>query len=176
MKKPARILAFVLASLVLTGCASLRRQTALPETAQEVPTTAWTMAPTTAPATIPTTQPPTTEPTTFPTTAPTTEPTTVPTTEPVYEGLTVTDWSQSVKPGDTGYAEIQGKPGVRYSITVYYKSGASKAKGLDPQTADDTGTAAWHWKVGSKTSPGTFRITITGGGETQTVSFNVLPK
>lgn len=176
MKKPARILAFVLASLVLTGCASLRRQTALPETAQEVPTTAWTMAPTTAPATIPTTQPPTTEPTTLPTTAPTTEPTTVPTTEPVYEGLTVTDWSQSVKPGDTGYAEIQGKPGVRYSITVYYKSGASKAKGLDPQTADDTGTAAWHWKVGSKTSPGTFRITITGGGETQTVSFTVLGK
>lgn len=176
MKKPARILAFVLASLVLTGCASLRRQTALPETAQEVPTTAWTMAPTTEPATIPTTQPPTTEPTTLPTTAPTTEPTTVPTTEPVYEGLTVTDWSQSVKPGDTGYAEIQGKPGVRYSITVYYKSGASKAKGLDPQTADDTGTAAWHWKVGSKTSPGTFRITITGGGETQTVSFTVLGK
>lgn len=176
MKKPARILAFVLASLVLTGCASLRRQTALPETAQEVPTTAWTMAPTTEPATIPTTQPPTTEPTTFPTTAPTTEPTTVPTTEPVYEGLTVTDWSQSVKPGDTGYAEIQGKPGARYSITVYYKSGASKAKGLDPQTADDTGTAAWHWKVGSKTSPGTFRITITGGGETQTVSFTVLGK
>lgn len=176
MKKPARILAFVLASLVLTGCASLRRQTALPETAREVPTTAWTMAPTTESATIPTTQPPTTEPTTFPTTEPTTEPTTVPTTEPVYEGLTVTDWSQSVKPGDTGYAEIQGKPGVHYSITVYYKSGASKAKGLDPQTADDTGTAAWHWKVGSKTSPGTFRITITGGGETQTVSFTVLGK
>lgn len=176
MKKLARILAFVLASLVLTGCASLHRQTALPETTQEVPTTAWTMVPTTEPATIPTTQPPTTEPTTLPTTEPTTEPTTVPTTEPVYGGLTVTDWSQSVKPGDTGYAEIQGKPGVCYSITVYYKSGASKAKGLDPQTADDTGTAAWHWKVGSKTSPGTFRITITGGGETQTVSFTVLGK
>lgn len=125
MKKTARILAFVLVSLVLTGCASLSKQTVLPETTQEVPTMAWTMAPTT--------QPPTTEPTTLPTTAPTTEPTTVPTTEPAYGGLTVTDWSQSVKPGDTGYVEIQGKPGVRYSITVYYKSGASKAKGLDPK-------------------------------------------
>lgn len=124
-----------------------------------------------------------TEPTTVPTTEPATEPTTIPTTQPEaepveteYTGLTVVDWSQTVSPGDTGFLQLRGQPGVSYTIVVTYKSGPSKAKGLDAQIADQDGFASWQWKIGSKTSSGTFSITVSGGGETQRVSFTVQPK
>ncbi len=56
--------------------------------------------------------------------------------------------------------QIQTSPGAKCSITVQYKSGPSKAKGLYPQTADGRGRIAWRWRVGSNTTPGRWPIVV----------------
>lgn len=56
--------------------------------------------------------------------------------------------------------QIQTSPGAKCSITVLYKSGPSKAKGLYPQTADGSGRVAWRWRVGSNTTPGRWPIVV----------------
>ncbi|MGD0355553.1 MAG: hypothetical protein ABSB31_08945 [Dehalococcoidia bacterium] len=72
---------------------------------------------------------------------------------------------------------IQTVPSAECSITVNYKSGPSKANGLNSKTADSTGKVTWTWKVGSKTTPGTWQIQIkaTCNGKTaiQTAYFTV---
>lgn len=172
-KKMAAV--FLILALALSGCARENSTSTLPETTQSLLVST---APETEPTTLPTepTTLPTTQPATVPTTQPETEPTEIEPTETEYTGLTIADWSQTVSPGDTGFVTIQGKPGVTYTITVTYKSGPSKAKGLDPQTADDQGAVTWNWKIGSKTSSGTFNITVSGGGETRKVTFQVKSK
>jgi competence protein ComEC len=61
-------------------------------------------------------------------------------------------------------------PGADCTIKVYYKSGASKAAGLSPQSADAKGDVTWSWTVGRSTTPGNWRIVVTAteGGETMT--------
>ena len=69
-------------------------------------------------------------------------------------------------------------PDAYCTITVYYKSGPSTAMGLEPSLADQSGQANWTWRVGSRTTPGTWRVVITAtlGDKTaeQTVYFQVL--
>lgn len=61
-------------------------------------------------------------------------------------------------------------PGANCTIKVYYKSGASNAAGLSPQSADANGDVSWTWNVGRSTTPGNWRIvvTATAGGKTMT--------
>ena len=62
---------------------------------------------------------------------------------------------------DTGATlAFMGDPDTLYSITVYVKSGASKAKGLEPKTSDATGYVSWSWWVGENSTPGTYKIVI----------------
>ena len=53
---------------------------------------------------------------------------------------------------------------------VEYKSWPSTARGLDPKTAAATGTVAWSWLVGPRTTPGSWPVTVTctRGGQTDT--------
>ena len=69
---------------------------------------------------------------------------------------------------------IVGKPNTKYTITVYYKSGASTAEGLEPKTSDANGNVSWTWKIGGRTSPGTYRLVIAGGGESIERQFTVI--
>lgn len=78
-----------------------------------------------------------------------------------------------VERGRTAYMEILGTPGEEYSITVYYASSVSKAADLVPKTADENGLVTWKWKVGSRTAAGTYKITVTGGGDTLETVFVV---
>lgn len=55
---------------------------------------------------------------------------------------------------------FMGQPNTLYSITVYVKSGASGAKGLEPKYSDETGYVSWSWWVGSSATPGTYKIVI----------------
>jgi len=68
--------------------------------------------------------------------------------------------------------------GASCSITVYYKSGPSTAAGLFPKVADADGRASWTWRVGTRTTPGTYRIEVSATlGDTTTsesVWFQVL--
>ena len=76
------------------------------------------------------------------------------------------EWvSSPVGRNETATLVAIGKPNTEYSISVYYSSGASTAKGLEPQQSDSSGNVSWSWKVGAKTKAGSHRIVISGGGE-----------
>ncbi len=87
--------------------------------------------------------------------------------------IQVQSLTSPVERGRTAYMEILGTPGEEYSITVYYASSVSKAADLVPKIADDNGLVTWKWKVGSRTAAGTYKITVTGGGDTLETVFVV---
>jgi hypothetical protein len=53
-------------------------------------------------------------------------------------------------------------PSITCSITVYYKSGPSEAQGLYPKRPS-RGRVSWTWKVGTRTTPGRWAITVSCG-------------
>ncbi|SHI13688.1 hypothetical protein SAMN02745823_02719 [Sporobacter termitidis DSM 10068] len=78
-----------------------------------------------------------------------------------------------VKHGTNATITIKGQPNTDYDITVYYKSGPSTASGLTEKTSNSSGKVSWTWKVGTRTTPGTWTITISGGGQSETFDFTV---
>jgi hypothetical protein len=46
-------------------------------------------------------------------------------------------------------------------ITVIYKSGPGRARGLFPQSADGRGRVTWTWRVGTRTTPGRWSLIVT---------------
>ena len=109
----------------------------------------------------PTTEEPTTEELT--TEKPTEKPTQKPTKKPV----------KKVSAGSFASVSIHGAPNTTYSITVVYNSGISTASGLEDVTSDSNGNASWSWKVGTRTKSGTYPITVSGGGQSESTSFSV---
>mgnify|MGYP003906016161 CR=1 FL=1 len=79
----------------------------------------------------------------------------------------------TVKAGETATLTIQGEPKTQYRIEVYYKSGLSKAEGLEAKTSDADGKVSWSWKVGAKTAPGTYKIIITSDKGKKEIPFTV---
>ena len=75
---------------------------------------------------------------------------------------------------DTGATlAFMGEPNTLYSITVYVKSGASGAKGLEPKTSDETGYVSWSWWVGSSSTPGTYKIVIASDRMQQILEYTI---
>jgi beta-lactamase superfamily II metal-dependent hydrolase len=90
-----------------------------------------------------------------------------PADEPSLEIASVTS---PVSPGAYATLEARAPPGAQCTIAVYYKSGLSTAPGLYPKQADNNGDVSWTWKVGTRTTPGSWRIVVTATYEGQTVS------
>lgn len=88
-------------------------------------------------------------------------------------GIVLQSVTSPIKRGGTASIEICGTPGVEYSIVVRYSSSVSKASDLVPKIADANGIVVWEWRVGSRTKPGTYTITVTGGGDTLEAAFTV---
>jgi hypothetical protein len=61
-------------------------------------------------------------------------------------------------------------PEASCDITVYYKSGPSTASGLYRKTAGSDGYVSWTWKVGTRTTPGSWRIVVSASYDSQTDS------
>jgi endonuclease YncB( thermonuclease family) len=80
-------------------------------------------------------------------------------------GLTITRPPGTVRRGARATVAAHTTPGAQCSIVVRYKSGPSKAQGLGPKKADAKGDVAWTWMVGTRTTPGSWPVTITCGGE-----------
>ncbi len=82
-----------------------------------------------------------------------------------------------VSPGNAASITVKTAPTVACTITVTYKSGPSRARGLVPKTADEDGIVGWAWIVGTQTTPGEWPITVTcsegGKQETLEISFVV---
>ena len=75
--------------------------------------------------------------------------------------ISVVSVSSPVAPFSDATLEIQTAPGATCAVTVHYKSGPSRAKGLVPKTADGRGRIVWRWRVGSNTTPGRWPIDVT---------------
>lgn len=82
-----------------------------------------------------------------------------------------------VSAGDDASITVQTAPGALCLITVTYKSGPSRARGLAPKTADSQGRVSWIWRVGTRTTPGRWQIIVTcsaaGRQGTLGISFEV---
>ena len=64
-------------------------------------------------------------------------------------------------PGAYATLTAQVSPTATCSITVYYKSGPSQAKGVQPLRRG--GRVSWTWKVGTRTTPGRWPIVVSCG-------------
>lgn len=61
------------------------------------------------------------------------------------------------------------------SITVYYKSGPSHARGVEPRKRPIHGRVSWTWLVGTRTTPGRWPIVVAcGRAGTLRTSFRVV--
>ena len=104
------------------------------------------------------------------------------TTTRTTRATTTTTTPQSIQTNDSfvfhrneeATVSIVGKPYTKYSITVYYKSGPSTAEGLEDKISDANGNVSWTWQIGGRTSPGTYRLVITGGGESIEREFTIV--
>jgi hypothetical protein len=65
-----------------------------------------------------------------------------------------------VNPGEYATIKVQTLPNELLTIEVWYMSGKSEAQGLYPKRADDEGYVSWTWKVGTRTTPGSWEIII----------------
>lgn len=75
--------------------------------------------------------------------------------------ISLVSLSSPVAPFSDATMEIQTRPGANCGISVLYKSGPSRARGLGPQIADSKGRIGWRWRVGSNTTPGRWPIVVT---------------
>jgi hypothetical protein len=66
----------------------------------------------------------------------------------------------SGSPGQYATLAVAVSPSATCSIVVSYKSGPSEAKGLGPKRG---GRISWTWKIGTRTTPGSWPITVSCG-------------
>lgn len=141
-------------------------ETATPHPTPSLAMATATLAPTASPQ-------PTAAPTAQPTATPelTAKPTLAPTPQPALL-LVFTSLTSPIAAGSYATATVTTAPGARCSIVVEYKSGPSTAAGLEPKTANSSGIASWTWKVGTRTTPGSWPVTVTcsAGGSTKSVT------
>jgi hypothetical protein len=69
----------------------------------------------------------------------------------------------TVRRGATASVKTRSGANVQCDINVYYKSGPSSAAGLYPKTTDANGYVSWSWKVGTRTTSGSWPVEITCG-------------
>ena len=75
-----------------------------------------------------------------------------------------------VSPGAYATLKASAPPGAQCLIAVYYKSGRSTAQGLYAKQTDTNGDVSWTWKVGTRTTPGSWLIVVTATYEGKTTS------
>lgn len=86
-------------------------------------------------------------------------------------GINIVSLTSPISRGSQASITINTAPNVLCTITVYYKSGPSKAQGLVLKNSDSNGNCTWSWKVGTRTTPGNWRIVLTAEGIGQTETY-----
>ena len=89
------------------------------------------------------------------------------------EKIQVISITSPISAGSNATIKIKGTPNTNYSITVHYKSGPSTADGLNNKSSDSEGYVEWTWKVGSRTSSGSWKIVISSSVDSITEYFTV---
>ncbi len=75
--------------------------------------------------------------------------------------LAITSLTSPITAGTKATLVARTSPGASCTITVVYKSGPSSAAGLGPATAGANGDVSWTWTVGSRTTPGSWPVTVS---------------
>lgn len=92
--------------------------------------------------------------------------------------LKIISVTSPISPGENATLVAQTVGGAYCTITVYYLSGPSRAAGLYSKYADNHGSVSWTWRVGTRTTSGTWPIVVTATKNGQTAkkktSFEVL--
>lgn len=91
----------------------------------------------------------------------------------VEKTLTIVSLTTPLEAGKKATLVARGKAGEKYDISVRYASGESTAQGLEPQVADEEGLLQWTFRVASRVVAGEYPVTVSGGGETITVTLVV---
>lgn len=89
--------------------------------------------------------------------------------------LTVVSSKTTIRPGDSGYITMQGKPRTKYMLKSTFGIGTRIMYVTQWRTTDANGMATFNWVAESSSVPGTYSISITGGGETLKLSHTVAP-
>jgi beta-lactamase superfamily II metal-dependent hydrolase len=84
--------------------------------------------------------------------------------------LRIVSVTDPIGQGYTATLKAETLAGAQCTIAVYYKSGKSTASGLYPKEADSQGNVSWSWKVGTRTTPGSWPIVVTASLDGETVS------
>ena len=71
-----------------------------------------------------------------------------------------TAFTSAVSAGDYASLTVQVAPRSRCTIKVVYSTGASRAAGLSAKIG---GKITWRWRVGSRTKPGRYPVTVDCG-------------
>jgi len=78
------------------------------------------------------------------------------------------------EPGGTAMVTIRTARPASCSIRYVTPAGTvSEAQGLAAKPADAAGQVSWHWKIGTRTHPGTGRVTVTCGAATATTPISI---
>ena len=85
-----------------------------------------------------------------------------PTTSAASGAITVaiTSLTSPIGRGSTATVAAKTAAGAACTVVVQYKSGPSSASGLGPKNANASGTVSWSWTVGSRTTPGSWPVTV----------------
>jgi micrococcal nuclease len=75
--------------------------------------------------------------------------------------LSVVSITSPVRPFTDAAIHVKTAPAAHCDITVLYKSGPSRAKGLVPKQSNATGNVGWQWRVGSNTTPGRWPVRVS---------------
>ena len=90
--------------------------------------------------------------------------------------IQITSLTSPISPNQTATLVAVGKPLTLYKISVYYMTSESTAKGLEPKLSDENGSISWSWRIGASVKAGSYRIVISGGGETIETQIQVAEK
>jgi len=96
--------------------------------------------------------------------------------EPGGEGLDVQFVSLTpdpVRPGRKATLVLRTRPGAALDLSVFYKSGESKAKNLGRAVADEAGYISWTWHVSGNTTSGQWSWVVSGEGGIHEQTFRV---
>ncbi|MCL2235509.1 MAG: copper amine oxidase N-terminal domain-containing protein [Defluviitaleaceae bacterium] len=88
--------------------------------------------------------------------------------------IQIINFPYTVQRGIDATLEILGRPLTYYHLGVEFMAGPSTAAGLGYALSDEYGNVYWIWRIGSTTTPGSWPVTIVGGGEILTLYFQVM--
>lgn len=72
--------------------------------------------------------------------------------------------------GSRAAVKAKVEPNTSVTLTIYYKSGQSKAKYLGTAVADENGIVEWTWLVGGNTTPGIWQLLVETPEGSRTLS------